>query len=190
MNCANREEQIALYMGGDLTPVEAKEVERHLAECPGCQVFASGMRDSLKVLRDAHREGVTEAALAAVRTRVWSELAPRRRPLWRSPWVYGLAAAALLLAMVWMRPAGPRRRVEAPAKQIAIAPPPPAPEPVVERAPVRVVRVGARARRRHLAKPAGPPLVAVSPDEKPLVVKMVTEDPDVVIYWITDTRGE
>ena len=54
MNCAEWEERIALHAGGDLAPGEAAEVERHLAECAGCQVFWSGMRESLAVLREVH----------------------------------------------------------------------------------------------------------------------------------------
>jgi hypothetical protein len=30
---------------------------------------------------------------------------------------------------------------------------------------------------------------AAAPD-KPLLVKLVTDDPNVVIYWITDTKGD
>jgi hypothetical protein len=184
MNCANWEERIALYMGGDLRAAESPEVERHLAECPGCQVFASGIRESLAVLREAHAEDVDELAFVAVRARVLSRLERGHAPLWRSAWVYGLLAAALLLAMVWMRPAGPKPHIEAvrhqaPVPQAVVTPIP------VEPTPVRVVRAH---RRRH-RRPIGPPLIAASP-EKPLVVKLVTDDPNVVIYWITDTRGE
>lgn len=189
MNCANWEERIALYMGDDLSPVDRAEVERHLCDCAGCQVFASGIRESLDLLREAHAGELNEAAFAAVRARVLGELENRRRPFWRRAWVYGLACAALLLALFWTRPASVNRHTVAhveqtapkqlPIPQPAIAPEPPAP---------RIVRVHRHTRR---LKPAftGPPRVAAAP-EKSLVVKMVTDDPDVVIYWITDTRGE
>lgn len=185
MNCANWEEKIALYMGEDLSGAEAQEVRQHLAECPGCQLFASGIRESLAILREAHVADANEAACSAVRARVIAALEQERRPFWRSVWAYSLCTAALLLFVVvfW-----PRHRVEIANREV------PAPKPLViadppipvEAAPVRVARV----RRPHrLVKPAGPPLIAAQP-EKPLVVKLVTDDPDVVIYWITDTRGE
>ena len=52
MNCLDWEERIALYAGGDLTGAEAAEVERHVADCAGCQVFWSGLRETLAELRD------------------------------------------------------------------------------------------------------------------------------------------
>lgn len=185
MNCANWEEKIALYMGEDLSRAEAQEVERHLAECLGCQLFASGIRESLAILREAHVGDVNEAACSAVRARVIAALEQERRPFWRSAWAYSLCTVALLLMVLVL---WPRHRVEiahreVPAPQPLVIAAPPVP---VEAAPVRVVRV----RRPHrLVKPAGPPLLAAHP-EKPLVVKLVTDDPNVVIYWITDTRGE
>ena len=189
MNCANWEERIALYMGEDLSGAEAREVQQHLAECPGCQLFASGIRESLAVLREAHVADANEAACSAVRARVIAALEQERRPFWRSAWVYTFCALALLIMtfVFW-----PRHRVEIAHRKV------PAPKPLaiadppipLEAAPVRVVARVARERRpRRLVKPTGPPLIAAQP-EKPLVVKLVTDDPDVVIYWITDTRGE
>ena len=189
MNCANWEERIALYMGGDLEAVEAVAVERHLAECAGCQLFASGMRESLALLHDAHAQEPGEAAYAAVRARVLGEL--ERRPARR--WIFGLAVtavAAALIGLVWMRPAKQVTvaRHESPAPAQAVAPRP-APAPMIAAQPA-VVPVVRRARHRRAPVSAPAPVVRAAAPAKPLVVKMVTDDPDVVIYWITDTRGE
>jgi anti-sigma factor RsiW len=184
MNCAHWEERIALYMGSDLPPAEAAEVERHLAECAGCQLFASGMRESLAVLREAHGDEPGEAAYAAVRARVLGEL---QRPA--RGWWFGLAAAmaaAALLLALWMRP----------VKRPAIARhAPPAPQQVVVPAPAVVPELAVvpvvhhpRHHKAPVVKTAAQKAPALP--EKPLVVKLVTDDPDVVIYWITDTRGE
>jgi len=43
----------------------------------------SGFEETLKLLREAHREAIPEAHFAAVRARVLSELAAGRRPWWR-----------------------------------------------------------------------------------------------------------
>jgi anti-sigma factor RsiW len=177
MNCGNWEERIALYAGGDLQAAEAAEVERHLGDCPGCQVFASGLKDSLEVLQGAHREPIAPAHFAAVRARVMAELEGARQPWWRKAWVYGLVAAAVALVLVLApRPAAPVH-----PRQIAVRPVPPevpAPAPVV----AKVVHA-ARRRRSH-------PAVFHSDPGSPIVVKLLTDDPDVVIYWITDKSGE
>ena len=183
MNCRNWEEKIALYTGGDLTAEEAADVERHLAECAGCQVFASGMSESLALLREEHAEEIGGAAYVAVRARVLGEI-ERRPSRW---WMFGLAAAftaAALLAAVWLRPVKhveiarheALARFVSPVRPATVEPP--------------VVRV-ARAHRHRKSIPAAAPVIrAAAPEEKPLVVKMVTDDPGVVIYWISDTRGE
>ncbi len=185
MNCANWEERIALYMGSDLGRADAAQVERHLAECAGCQVFASGMRESLALLREAHGEEPAAAAYAAVRARVIGEL--ERRPMRR--WFFGLAAvaaAAALLAAVWMRPAKHMERAHRdaalPQREVVV----PQSEKAPEIAIVPVRTPGPRSRVQRAETPAVKPVVA----DKPLVVKLVTDDPDVVIYWITDTKGE
>lgn len=184
MNCADWEERIALYEGGDLAPDEAAAVEGHLAGCAGCQVFASGVRQSLALLREAHAEPLDASAFAAVRARVIGEL--ERRPAGR--WWLVLAAAcaaALLVAIFAIRTApAPRQtvalRTAEPPRVEILRPAEPSPAP----APAVVVRVHHhRARRR-------PPLESPKAEEKPLVVKMVTDDPNIVIYWIADTRGE
>ena len=187
MNCANWEERIALYMGGDLGRDESAEVARHLAECAGCRLFASGVRESLAVLREAHGEPLNDAAFAAVRARVVAELEYRPARQW---WLWmgaAAAAAALLLAMLWMRPVKRQApRHEMASRQIEI------PVPAVPREPsaVPVVRVHRRRVRRAPELIRQKAEVGTRKPEEPLVVKLMTDDPDVVIYWITDRRGE
>jgi hypothetical protein len=73
----------------------------------------------------------------------------------------------------------PEVRVALPAETI----PPRPSEPGLPRVQVRRTRVsGAGAPIRRTAGP--PPLV------EPLVVKLVTDDPDIVIYWIADRKGD
>jgi len=189
MNCRNWEERIALYAGGDLPLAEAVEVERHLGDCPGCQVFASGLKESLELLQGAHAEPVAAAHFAAVRARVMAELEGARQPWWRKVWVYGLAAAAAALFLILaLRPGPP-----APVHHLAVqAPPPAAPveaPPVVPRVASHVQRKSAT-RRPHLEVSVRPPLARAPDLGPPVVVKLVTDDPDVVIYWITDKSGE
>lgn len=168
MNCGDWEERIALYAGGDLAGAEARAVERHVAECAGCQLLLSGLRESLGVLREAHGEPLEAAHFAAVRARVLGELECGRAGRWRQAWVCAMAAAAaVLLIAVWPRMAVPM---------------PPAPAaPAVARFEPAARTVRPRPRK-----------VAVQEEEpaEPMVVKLLTNDPNVVIYWITSSKGE
>ena len=175
MNCLDWEERIALYIGGDLPPSDNGAVEMHLAECPGCQVFSSGLKRSIELLKEAHEE-VPEAAEAAVRARVLSAIERDRVPrmVWR--WIVPLAAAAMVLwSIIAVRPA---RVPNPPAIAIHRPPAPTAvsiPHPVAVRAPVVRTRV---VRRRR----------AVSHER--VLVRLVTDNPEVVIYWIAEKRGD
>lgn len=177
MSCRDWEERIALYVGGDLAPAEAQAVERHVAECAGCQLLLSGLRESLALVREAHGEPVEAAHFAAVRARVLSELERGAARRWRFAWMYAMAAAVVVLLIGWPRP-----------EQHMVVPMPQAPAaPTVAKVQTPVVKTVRRRSR---------PRVAVARKEEPqepaepMVVKLLTNDPDVVIYWITGTKGE
>jgi len=142
--------------------------------------------ETLELLREAHREPIPEAHYAAVRARVLSQLATERRPWSSGIWAYGFAAAALaalLIAAFWPKQvAEPVGQALSPvnralsqtglASALALAP-----------APVEV-SLGRRKRLPHHIKGAAPYRVIGPPISQPLVVKLVTSDPNVVIYWI------
>jgi hypothetical protein len=173
MNCGEWEERVALYAGGDLAAEDAVAVERHVAECAGCQSLLGGLRESQAWLREAHAEPVEAAHLVAVRARVLAELEQGPCPWWRLAWV-GVASLATLVILT-LRPIAPPLP---PAPKIAVAP------PAVE-APVRPPP--AEARKREMAKPRA--RKTPQPSET-LLVKLESNDPDVVIYWIAETKGE
>ncbi len=180
MNCSDWEERIALHAGGDLPPAEAAEVERHLRECAGCQVLAFGLKQSLALLKEAHDEPLAAAHFSAVRARVVAELEqePRRGVLWarRRAWSYGLAAVAVaLLVMLALRPG--RTPVVARAnRSLTFA------------APSLPVREPATPPHRRVARRVVRANVPDTSSEEPLVVKLQTDDPNVVIYWIADRK--
>ena len=175
MNCAEWEERIALHAGGELTD---GSVERHLAECPGCQVFASGMRQTVAALRADERE-IGEAHYAAVRARVMAEVGRARRR-----WIWVWAAAAVCTAVVAGVGIERRMRVEElpmVARAAPVAPPVVARVRAPESPAVRAVK---RAAMRHEERQKN----LAAPEE--VLVKIETDDPDVVLYWITETKGE
>jgi hypothetical protein len=157
MNCVDWEERVALYAGGDVSA----GVEAHLAECASCQLLLSGMRSSLKLLREAHNEPVEAAHFAAVRARVFAELERGQARRWRSGWVYAMAAAAVVLAIaMWPRP---ELRMALPMPHAPGA-------PLVAKVPLP---------RHEAAQPS-----------ETVLLKIETDNPDVVIYWIAETKGE
>jgi hypothetical protein len=149
---------------------EGESAEGHVEQCQDCAEFARSLSASLALLQEAHAEPLPEAHYTALRARVMEQVGTRRRFGW-----WWAAAAAGLAAMLWMLAALPRPVPKPPAvaRRVEIPPPPP-PLPAAAH-PATVRRV---TRRR------------VAPPEQPLKIKLLTEDPNIVIYWIVDNKGD
>jgi hypothetical protein len=161
MNCVEWQERIALHAGGDAGPAEAATVEQHLGECAGCQVFWSGMKESLAVLREVHAELPEAAHFAAMRARVIGEIEGSRHGWRRLAWISAVAAMAVLAMTLWPS----RTAVPAPQRMMAAIP----------SAPLVV----SPARPTHVAR--------VRPEKRePLTIRLQTSDPNIVIYWIAE----
>ena len=174
MACARFEPLIALYVGGELA---APEVEEHLRTCAGCRAFAEELERSQAALRGLREEEAPEAALAEVRGRVLDEIASRKPSWWFAlRWRYALAPAAAVVALLVTL---------SPRLLVSPSPPPPLPGPPVLNVPAPAI-----------AKSPPPPPVRRLPPKpapvprEPLLVKMFTDDPDVVIYWLIDAEGD
>jgi anti-sigma factor RsiW len=163
------EERVALYVGGDVDGAAVAEIERHLAECAGCRAFAAELRESLELLRAAHAEEIPAACYTAVRARVMARL---ERPRRKRAWVYAAAAALLLAAGIGLR---------RPERQVGQVQDLPRPVAVSRQAiPAILPRAG-----------QGPAPRRLRPKKKEtILVKIETGNPDVVIYWIAETKGE
>ena len=137
--------------------------------------------ETLKLLREAHEEPIAEAHFAAVRARVLSQLAAQRRP-WR-PWAYGFAAIALLLAVVGRTPwsaRGPLAPLYVPPSQPQLSTERPARGLAADQGVRPTLRQAAKRRASDLPHNViGPPIA------QPLMVKLLTDDPNIVIYWIS-----
>ena len=173
---------IALYVENDLAAAEAQAVESHLAACDACRKFAAEMRESQEALKALRTEFVDDAVLLQVRTEVLSAASHRQRVV---AWPRYAIAAGLVLAMMagwlWqMRPMEPKARLEPrPIAANVFAPL----LPVVVPAPQARTHTGVARVRRH--RPQAAPVFK----SEPLVVKMITDDPQVVIYWLVDQNG-
>jgi len=177
MNCAEWEERIALDAGGDLDMAGAAEVQRHLSECPTCRDFANGLAESLTCIKEAHAAEIAPAHFTALRARVMASVARERRGR-RWMWASALAAAAVVVLALGIDSG---TRVEKlPAVELRNAPP----------------AVG-RGLRPAAGFPAGAPRRSAAAARKgrptkreQVLMKIETDNPDVVIFWIADTQGE
>lgn len=177
MSCTKFETDIALYAGGDLPAGRMARLEAHLAGCPDCRALAEDLRASQVLLSELRDDPIADAMVAQVRSRVLDEV--RRAGFSRRGTLVPLLAlaAALVLAvvLVWLR------HQEKPAHVAAVArieAPRAMPAQVAPIVPVRHRVV--RHRRRVPAEPPG----------LPLLVQFVTDNPNIVIYWLVDQKPQ
>ena len=144
----------------------------HVGECEDCRALAREIRANAEALADLRGE----------------ELQPRPfvQPRRSRPWIWGLAAAAALVLGIGL----PRMfRTE-----VVVVPEVTVPVEVAEvepQAPAPEIPKRTQAALRAKARPRPAVALPVEEPAQPLMVKMLTPDPDVVIYWLIDpVEGE
>jgi hypothetical protein len=151
-----------------------------LQACEHCREFAQELEMNSAALREVR---VHPAAFDAVRRRVIGEIqAKKRRTMW---WSWSAVAAAACVAILCALYVLPRlQNPLGPAPVTARKDP-----PKIEWTP----RPGQQAAVHHrIHHKFGPDLAKASPVQKtePLVVKMLTNDPNVIIIWLVDQKGD
>ncbi|MEO8098771.1 MAG: hypothetical protein ABI811_13800 [Acidobacteriota bacterium] len=139
----------------------------HLTACEDCRAIDREVR-------------LNAAALSAMRDDVMPVQTVQRGRRWL-PWVAAAAAAAVILSF-GLRHQSAVPAPTAPLEATSIKPAPAAPLPPIPDSP-RPVRSRPRP-QPVLAKPTLP-----EPSE-PLMVKFLVDDPDIVIYWLIEPKGE
>jgi hypothetical protein len=159
--------------------VRTAETSAHLAQCPECRALAEDLAVNADVLRRMREEVVPARPLSVLRANRW---------LWA-----GTAAAAVLIVAfgVSQLESGNSRARVTPAVEPA-SPPlvelPPSPKSGTGPRPAAASRAASqRILDPALASPAESRPHASEPAE-PLLVKMLTPDPDVVIYWLIESK--
>ena len=178
MTCREYEPLVALHVTDDLGDrVVELRVERHLEECAACRELLRDLQASQAMLREL--PAVDPAFLAAVRTEVLTRVGKKHR----AAWIWAVPCAAALAMVFLVAPRGVEPRKPAPAPIVRMSRPPAnsarsEATPVVSGQPSARIGRGRRRRRRIEAGAA------------PLVVKMLTSDPNIVIIWLVDQPGD
>lgn len=171
MNCKTYQREIALWVGNDLSSRRARRLEHHLQNCAACRDYADSFRRHQNNIRKTAAEpldtelgvGLLEAALSQI------QAAPRPRPRFRPPVLVKAAAmaaavAAILFAIWVFHQPG----VNAPPK-LAVPP------------------VAANTAPRPIAPSQEPPVRIPQIHKKnPVVMKLLTDDPNVVFVMLSD----
>jgi len=194
MKCRYSENDIALFVEGDLTAARHREIDSHLVACDACRDVAVALRESQAVFKTLRQDAVSAAALASVRSRVLAEVnASGFRGTW-ARWIYAVSGAvlALIVGAVWAA----YKQLEPPAVEFSTKFQPPAVPAVAgmvpEAAVPKPVPVRKPTSRPSRARPADRVIVAAQPEArpaKPLLMKLFTDDPNIVIYWLLDDSG-
>ena len=153
-------------------------VSEHLAGCEACKIFANDLQANLQALHEFAAEAMPALRNAPTR---------KKQPVW--PWVAAAAIAAAILLMIsiplW-REQSPRRgtaaarNTESSARTTAAAIQGSG-GVASDSATQPMHRVQAAVRKPRRAIPQTEPKI--------LQVKMLTDDPNVVIYWQVETRS-
>lgn len=173
MSCPEWKEQVALLAGGD--PVSA-DVIAHVEACEKCRQYQLELRADIDVWRQ--EPDIPEEVLAQIRRGVLSRVNRRPRVTW---WV--AAAAAALVAIALLLPIGRRHQ------ELTLAPPPAAPvlKPPALKPPETTV---AAAPKRAQSVPARTPAnKSGRRSAGSTVIKLFTDDPDVVILLVDSEGG-
>jgi anti-sigma factor RsiW len=192
VSCSNYEQRIALYVEEDLAPSDSAQVAAHLQECSDCWDLAEDLRESQARFKSIRVDIPNETALSALRERVLGEVAALEPRTWFERLMWGglrrnaaLAGVALVLAgsgAIWLA-RSPGIQPERPAVVAAN------PTPSVLESPAEPPAV--RPLRKRFRRAAPEPIPAPAAEEpKQTAIKLLTDDPSVIIYWLVDEKGD
>lgn len=188
MKCPDFEKLIALDLEGDLPERKGKAVAEHLKGCKPCEEFTEKLKASQTLLKTLAQESVDDGELQQVRQNLLNSLPNEEERQGLSGWRYalgaGVTAVMLLVAITLWRPSNHRV-----ADVTGATPKQTATEAGEQQTPTLAPRPSVRAtkgksilrRRKYFSS-------SLTASERPqqLTIKLVTDDPNVVIYWLVD----
>lgn len=195
MKCSDFERLVALYVEEDLQGEERASVEAHLRVCSTCRDLAEDLKESQSVFKSIRQDVPAAAALSSLRERVMSEVGERQSGSWFERVFLGAFRRRAALAGVMLLVAGYGAWWFAPVPaavpvtpvQTAVGTPP---APVVVAPPVAPITKRPVPKRVRRKAPA--PSLAPAPVEESqqVTIKLLTDDPNVIIYWLVDQKGD
>jgi anti-sigma factor RsiW len=204
MNCRGWNPHIALYVEGDLDPDLTRQVEAHLNACVECREFAEELQESQATVRELKNEIIENVSLNRVRSRVLDQVRRMNENrtsldrirvwLWGGfRWRYAVLGSVALVAMslaVW-RLTFRETPLAPPAATIPMSPAPVLAATATESpAPIHAVVVPQKHRAARPVRVAERTGTEKQQESKPdTVVQILTNDPNVVIYWLLDQTG-
>lgn len=69
-SCRSLVVELSEYLDGTLTPARVRAIERHLAECPCCDVFADSLRRAMAACQAVGRSRLPRDVERRARTRI------------------------------------------------------------------------------------------------------------------------
>ena len=198
MSCRDFERLAALYVEGDLEGPERRILESHIRSCAACWDVLEDLKESQAVFKSIRQDLPDRAMLTSVRARVLRDVAGRAPGTWFERIVYGSFRQRATLAGVALMIAGAGTLWFSPAFNTVIEPPPPIvvalPPAVLEPQPLpqtvskpRAGRAPAGNRHPEVAAAEAP---AVDEPRQQLTVRLLTDDPNIIIYWLIDEKGD
>ena len=190
MSCSF-EALVALHVEGDLNESERQRVESHLRTCPDCWDLAEDLRESQAIFKSIRQDVPSQAMVSAVRARVLEDVAGMESGGWFSRFfLFGfrqratLAGVALLIiggGALWLA-RGPEAPVLLPPSAVVRL------QAVMESVPPPVERPPAVKPRVRRQRPAT--VLQSQEPQQQVTIRLVTDDPNVIIYWLGDEKGD
>src|SRR5215472_3358117 len=209
MSCERFEEQIAMFAGGDLRPEDVPPLDDHLRVCGQCRDLRDALLEDWVLLK--RPPALDDGVRLEVRARVMAAATKTvsRRPTWK--WAIAASIAAVVMGSLWtLRVFRVGQQTPQVAQTVQVSPPARQAwrEPVkVTQTPThrtRTLRRPFTAKRPTERQPAARPeldlaLLELMMPEQPrpkgapsssVAMKLVTDDPNVIILWMEPTTGE
>ena len=77
MSCGQYTDKLALMATGDLEPVERRELEQHLKECPSCRAELEELRVVVAMFGTGHADALTDIERLQLENEIYRKLAAR-----------------------------------------------------------------------------------------------------------------